>query len=92
MQTIHNEPIVCIGVVVFKQYDKVIFVDTIDRSHTVIYLENLILSSVKTTEENFKCKTPSFVTDSIANMISATKIMDEELFFGGLTYRCSAYI
>lgn len=56
------------------------------------YLANLVTSSVRTTEENFKCKILSFVTDNTANMVSARNILHEELGFEGLAYGCTAHI
>ena len=90
---IRNEPIVCVSVI--KQCGKVILVDTIDTSgssHTGNYLANLVINSIKSTEENFKCNVSSFVTDNTANMVSARNILHEELGFEGLAYGCSAHI
>lgn len=90
---IRNEPIVCVNVI--KECGKDILVDAIDTSgssHTGNYLANLVFNSIKSTEENFKCKVTSFVTDNTGNMASAREILNGEFGFEGLTYGCSAHI
>jgi uncharacterized protein YuzB (UPF0349 family) len=91
---VHNEPIICACVT--TQSGDVYLLETIDTSgnpHTGDYLADITLATIKKTENNFKCKVRSFVTDNASNMTKMREELEkDESGVDVLTYGCSAHI
>ena len=90
---VHNEPVVCVSVTTDKRDS--FLIDTIDTSgcaHTSDYLTQLAENSIKSSQERFKCRVGSVVTDNAANMAKMRRQLEENISGNLLTYGCSAHL
>lgn len=89
---VRNEPIICACIT--KENGKSVLVDTVDTSgnqHDSTYLKQITEKVILNTEDRYKCKVGSVVTDNPANM----KKMRDEIGLDNdnlITYGCSAHI
>lgn len=93
-ENVNNEPIICASVTTTSGC--VILVDAIDTTGIQHISENLYnlakKKTIKKTEENFKCKIKSFVTDNAHNMKKMSKEIQTDTNNEIIAYGCGAHM
>ncbi|CAH2090930.1 unnamed protein product [Euphydryas editha] len=89
---IHNEPIVCCSITT-GEGDSVLVhtVDTSGNSHSAEYLTTVAKQSIKKTEEYFRVKVRSFVTDNTGNVTKMRRELEMQEDIDIIQYGCSAH-
>lgn len=88
---IHNAPLVCCSVV--TQSEQSVLVKTVDTSgnlHTVVYLKEIGVKSIKNVERSFGVHVRNFVTDNASNVSKMRKELENTDDVNIIQYGCSA--